>query len=85
MIKAEWENWLLDENNRCRQVRMMLEDNKFNSTADSKGKEVSKDMQLVIDKRTRKVENLRRWQDEYCGSCRRDQEALFGEGRGSRA
>lgn len=84
MIKAEWENWLLDENNRCRQVRMMLEDSNFNGTTTmgegGKDNEVSDE---VTGQRKRKVENLRRWQEEYCGSCRREQEVLMNEGRAS--
>jgi len=79
MVKAEWENWLTDENSRCKQVQMMLEGSRINDTNASEGEEVSTEMQQVFNARARKVENLRRWQEEYCGSCRKDQEVVLAE------
>lgn len=80
VMKAEWENWLLDENMRCKQVEILLEDNTSNSTAASDFNGTSAEMQQVIDAKARKVDNLRRWQEEYCGSCHRDYDVVFGKG-----
>jgi hypothetical protein len=82
MMRAEWENWLLDENTRCKQVQMMLREDQKNVSPTKRVK--GADPQQVLDAKEKdrmsKRENLRRWQEEYCGSCQREQELLF-EGR----
>jgi hypothetical protein len=82
MMRAEWENWLLDENTRCKQVQMMLREDQMNMSPTKRIK--GADPQQVLDAKEKdkmnKMENLRRWQEEYCGSCQREQELLF-EGR----
>jgi hypothetical protein len=82
MMRAEWENWLLDENSRCKQVQMMLRENETNTPA----KKVKSTDQKVLDakekERKAKMESLRTWQEEYCGACRKDQELLL-DGRKS--
>jgi hypothetical protein len=82
MIRAEWENWLLNENTRCKQVQMMLRENQTNISPTKRLK--GADPQRVFDAKEKdrmsKTENLRRWQEEYCGSCQREQELLI-EGR----
>lgn len=77
MMHAEWENWLLDENTRCHQVGMMLREQQ--STSSTKGAQrVDGEVVLELGEGDgRGVEDLRRWQEEYCGSCRTDQEDLF--------
>lgn len=81
-MKAEWENWLLDENARCRQVEMMLRENEM--TVSPAKKLNSIDAQKVLDRKEKekkaKLDALRKWQEDYCGSCKRDQELLL-EGR----
>lgn len=84
-MKAEWENWLLDENTRCKQVEMMLVHNKSTSAASLK-KSLSREEQEEAEAKERgrqsTLENISKWQDEYCGSCRREQEALLDARRG---
>lgn len=79
MIQSEWENWLADENLRCEQVKMMLSDKSSNGSSSSgssskmaattdvisDGKQ--KVMRPVDEKR---IESLKGWHAEYCGSCR---------------
>lgn len=80
MIQSEWENWLGDENLRCEQVKMMLTDKSSNGSSSSTSSSSSKTaaatdvsdgkqkvMRLVDEKR---IENLKGWHAEYCGSCR---------------
>jgi hypothetical protein len=82
MMRAEWENWLLDENTRCKQVQMMLREDQKNISPTKRIKGAGS--QQVFDAKEKdrlsKRENLRRWQQEYCRSCQREQELLF-EGR----
>lgn len=77
MMKAEWENWLLDENNRCRQVQAMLQEEGGKGDAKVKGWQKA----LGAEPRERGDE-LRTWHDEYCGSCRLEQDRLMN-GTGS--
>ncbi|TLD23043.1 hypothetical protein PspLS_07189 [Pyricularia sp. CBS 133598] len=75
MIQTEWENWLMDENMRCEQVRVMLNDEGKDRTPyreDSQHR-----MTRPIDEH--RVQSLREWHEEYCGSCRADHEAIFVE------
>jgi hypothetical protein len=82
ILRAEWENWLLDENTKCKQAQMMLGENQAN-TSPSGGSKTA-DSQQVVDAKHRerngRLDGLRKWQREYCNSCRMEQENLF-EGR----
>lgn len=71
VIQSEWENWLADENVRCEQARSMLRES---DAAEGEGLRKS---QHVLEPKRR--DNLRRWHEEYCGSCLADQRVLMGE------
>jgi hypothetical protein len=76
MMRAEWENWLLDENIRCKQIRMVLQEDGTDMSTTKKTKRV--DPQHVLDAKDKeRREALRQWQKEYCASCQREQELLF--------
>jgi hypothetical protein len=76
MMRAEWENWLLDENTRCKQVQMVLREGGTDMSTTKKIKGV--DPQLVLDTKDKeRMESLRQWQKEYCASCQQEQELLF--------
>jgi len=87
MLRAEWENWVLDEVSRCRQVGLMLAENRSPASASSTVSRKSKDnesnaQEILVDReRATKIENLRKWHEEYCGSCMREQEKLFAGGK----
>lgn len=72
-----WENWLLDENTRCKQVGAILQE--ANRTSTTNGKK-TKESQQVIDSRNGRMNDLRRWHEDYCGSCKLEQDLLV-EGR----
>ncbi len=80
MMQSEWENWLADENVRCEQVKLMLEERKGDgkkrttATTDQTQKVAQQQQQQPLDEK--KVENLKRWYESYCGSCHADQEEL---------
>lgn len=82
MLQAEWENWLLGENTRCRQVEAMLRDNRTSPLQGRVAKE--SDSQKVLKSHLQegdgKLYELREWQAEYCNSCKLEQDQLF-EGR----
>lgn len=82
MVRAEWENWLLDENSRCKQVQMILQEDRTN-TSPSRNVRGADAEQIRLGKekhRNEKLDELRKWQEEYCGSCKMEQQML-SEGR----
>ncbi|PQE18671.1 PH domain-containing protein [Rutstroemia sp. NJR-2017a BVV2] len=82
MLKAEWENWLLDENMRCKQAAMILRENRTSTLPTGKVKgghrqEVLSESEVSGDD---SMNGLRQWHQEYCGSCKAEQDMLT-EGR----
>lgn len=80
MIKAEWENWLLDENSRCKQVQMMLRDD--GTGVDQRAAAADSQTVLGFDERERsgRSDELCSWHEEYCGSCQLEQDLLLTGG-----
>lgn len=78
MLRAEWENWLLDENARCKQVQLILREHRTNPSPNkkTKGTDSQKILEAKERERKEKLDELRRWQEEYCGSCKMEQEML---------
>ncbi|PBP17948.1 hypothetical protein BUE80_DR011315 [Diplocarpon rosae] len=74
MMKAEWENWLLDENARCRQVQTMLRDGRI---PQARGLDTQQVLEFDEGKISGRLEELRSWHDEYCGSCQLEKERLL--------
>jgi hypothetical protein len=76
MMRAEWENWLLDENARCKQAQIILRENR---TISSNRKTKGATSQQVIEDREKahRLESLRQWHEEYCGSCKLEQDMLL--------
>lgn len=80
MMRAEWENWLLDENTRCKQVELLLKEPP-NSTSKSK-RSKSVESQQVLESQAKeksRLDGLRRWQQDYCGSCQLEQDMIVKE------
>ncbi|KAH8673669.1 PH domain-containing protein [Xylariales sp. PMI_506] len=89
MLQSEWENWLLDENLRCDQVEGVLQ--AWNDTSSSSDDAAANDIssanlkigneaaQQVIrdEKNSKRMEGLKTWYEEYCGSCRQDRDVLL--------
>lgn len=78
MIQSEWENWLADENLRCEQVKMMLVEKGSGKEAAAAASSTDGGAQRVmrpIDEK--RVEALREWHAEYCGSCRLEKDRLL--------
>lgn len=86
MIQSEWENWLIDENSRCDQVQLALRepDAPASSSSRSKKEKAGAGGQKVLQDKgdDKKWEALKLWHEEYCGSCKQDQDALMIEREG---
>jgi hypothetical protein len=82
MVRAEWENWLVDENTRCSQVQTILRGNRASGSPVKDFKSPGAQRVLEAEKNAGegKMEGLKKWQEEYCGSCKREQDLLL-EGR----
>jgi len=90
MLRAEWENWLLDENNRCRQVGRMLQVRDrdgdsyqtigHSASPGTSGGADGAQQAMDGDGRTR-LDEVREWYEGYCGSCRRERGRVFAVGR----
>lgn len=84
VIQSEWENWLADENIRCDQARSILQQSGVkdkggvDQTATQKQQQ---QLQSVLHRPVgpERMEALRKWHQEYCGSCHADREALMAE------
>lgn len=80
MIQSEWENWLADENTRCEQVKIMLTErsgDKDEASVRRNGAPQQQKAMRPID--GKRVEELRQWHAEYCGSCRTDRDQLLSQ------
>ena len=78
IMRAEWENWLLDENTRCKQVQMMLRENRtgISPTRRIKGADSQQVLTGTEKEKNSRLEEL----EDYCGSCKIEQDLLH-EGR----
>ena len=67
MLMAEWENWIVDEMIKCDQVERLIRPNLTRATGagDTNKTAVNRDMEV-----------LRRWHEDYCGSCRKEYQQL---------
>ncbi|EOO02732.1 putative transcription factor protein [Phaeoacremonium minimum UCRPA7] len=80
MIQSEWENWLSDENTRCEQVKIMLterRDDKEEANARRNSAPQQQKVMRPID--GKRIEELKQWHSEYCGSCRTDRDQLLAQ------
>lgn len=72
VVRSEWENWLMDENARCEDVRGVLaRDAARGGDGGAEGRE----------KERESLEGVRGWVEGYCGSCGEDVAGLRAETR----
>lgn len=67
VLQAEWENWLLEENVKCKHLGAMLS---YNTTELLARK--NNNGQHVLDGEPRRLEEIRAWQQQYCESCNKE-------------
>ena len=69
VLQAEFENWLLEENVRCKHMGAILRHNNTELLAEKNG-----NGQHVLDGEPRRLEEARAWQQRYCESCKEELE-----------
>ena len=65
MVQAEWENWLVEESVKCKQLGRMIQQNGtelLNAHGDGNGQHVLAGMH-------NRTETIRAWHEDHCGSC----------------
>ncbi|KAI1005217.1 hypothetical protein K3495_g3001 [Podosphaera aphanis] len=70
LLEGEWENWLLNENMKCKQVSLMLQN------VLSRAKDSPKNLADGEDEASSQLREVRKWQEKYCDSCALDQDLL---------
>ena len=69
VLQAEFENWLLEENVRCKHLGAILRQNNTEILAEQNG-----NGRHVLDGEPRRLEEARAWQQQYCESCKEELE-----------
>ncbi|KAF8477230.1 hypothetical protein BDZ91DRAFT_708883 [Kalaharituber pfeilii] len=72
IIQSEWENWLIDEDMKCRKASIMLRRKRDVVAGIESGEE---------DGPEEIVEDVARWMMEYCGSCENERRELWKMGK----
>lgn len=72
VLQTEWERWLQQEINRCEMIGIML-----NSSEDNEDKNGVRAQQIFSER----TDDVRRWYEDYCLSCRRDQDVIMDNDR----
>jgi hypothetical protein len=73
VFESEWAHWVYQEINRCRRIEVFLSDHSGSHEADlslRSGQNVFGDLK----------EDVVRWYEEYCSSCRKERERLSQHG-----
>lgn len=74
-MQAEYENWIIEENVKCDQMRtMMTRYGLASSKANAKSQNVEEDDKLIW--RKKRLEQLKKVQEGYCGDCRAERSIL---------
>ncbi|TQS36881.1 hypothetical protein Golomagni_02660 [Golovinomyces magnicellulatus] len=79
LIRAEWDNWLFDENIRCKKVTLLLREDTEASSEENRRKilaHLSKFSAGEAWQKSEKIEDLRRWKEVYCDDCALEQKLL---------
>lgn len=72
MMQAEWENWLVDENTKCKNLAQVMTKNQTGSSR-SHGGVSGTQQNLASGNDHDRFGKVRVWLEEYCGSCNKAQ------------
>ena len=75
MLQSEWENWLINEKSLCDDLELVLHE----GGGDKSAKGASSKQKIMASLTGSRKKALEEWRDSYCGSCRRDFEAVIKE------
>lgn len=71
MVQAEWENWLMEESVKCKQLGAVIQQN----STEFSGQEGDNSQQALVRGLFR-PEEISAWHQEYCGSCSKEQKMI---------
>ena len=71
IVNAHWEDWLLEEDVKCRHLGAMLSQN---TTEPLVGK--ANNRQQFMDGEPNRLKEIRVWQQQYCESCKKELETV---------
>jgi hypothetical protein len=77
VIQTEWERWLREETRRCRQVEVLL-GGESTQGDDSQAGRLAQAERVFAEH----ADNVKQWYEEYCPSCRLEQEKVTANNRG---
>ncbi|KAB8343030.1 hypothetical protein FH972_022624 [Carpinus fangiana] len=81
-IRAEYEEWLVEEGVKCTQVGRIIARVRSGRGAaprtDGEGREAVLEKDLVERLKGEKLERVRQWYDDYCESCRKERDVILG-------
>ncbi|RKF62225.1 putative PH domain-containing protein C19A8.02 [Erysiphe neolycopersici] len=78
ILRAEWENWLLDENIRCERVSLLLREDLEDMSKIKRNDFLVNTLNMTNNEwhKNKKLDALRKWKEAYCESCAIEQEFL---------
>lgn len=77
VVQTEWERWLREEVRRCRQVEVLL-GGEATQGDDSQTGQTAKAERVFAEH----ADGVRQWYEEYCSSCRMEQQQVIFNDRG---
>jgi hypothetical protein len=77
-IQAEYENWVSEENARCKKLGSVLSGGGDGDGASSSLSKEASQLVARLENASGGVEDVRRWYKEYCAACRVEQAELAG-------
>lgn len=67
MVQAQWENWLVEENAKCKHLGGLIQQNTTEFLAGKSGSE-----QKALGADPARLEKIRGWHRDYCDSCNKE-------------
>ena len=67
MMQAQWENWLVEENAKCKHLGGLIQQNTTEFMAGKSGSE-----QKALGADPARLEEIRGWHRDYCDSCNKE-------------
>jgi hypothetical protein len=80
ILSVEWENWLTEENSRCRQLEDLLRENRTSSLKRLRNADGQQQQAMLEAMGKKDGGDIAAWLREHCESCRKEHETL-SEGR----
>ena len=73
MLRAEWENFVIEEDVKCKRLGAILRRNATELSA----KHLNDNRQHTLVSDPRRLEGIRSWQQQYCESCNKELKSVL--------